>query len=76
MSPADFLKDNAALALKLAFIEDGMAQHVSEQVDPKPYINCETGIAEGTRGVWGELKRPWEARYGATDEEQVDEAIA
>lgn len=45
-------------------------------VDPTPYVDCETGIAEGTRGVWGELKRPWEARYRTTDEEQVDEAIA
>lgn len=31
--------------------------------DPTPHLGCETGIAEGTRGVWGELKRPWEARY-------------
>ncbi len=31
--------------------------------DPAPYLNCATGIAEGTRGVWGELARPWEARY-------------
>ena len=32
-------------------------------VDPAPYIDCETGIAEGTRGVLGELLRPFEARY-------------
>lgn len=32
-------------------------------VDPSPYLNCETGIEEGTRSLWGELKRPWEARY-------------
>jgi sterol desaturase/sphingolipid hydroxylase (fatty acid hydroxylase superfamily) len=31
--------------------------------DPASYLNCATGIAEGSRGVWGELKRPWEARY-------------
>lgn len=31
--------------------------------NPAPYLNCETGIEEGTRGIWGELKRPWEARY-------------
>ncbi len=31
--------------------------------DPRRHLNCATGIAEGTRGVWGELKRPWEARY-------------
>ncbi len=31
--------------------------------DPAPHLNCETGIAEGTRGFWGEMKRPWEARY-------------
>lgn len=31
--------------------------------DPAAYIGCATGIAEGTRGVWGELARPWEARY-------------
>ncbi|WP_017665336.1 sterol desaturase family protein [Porphyrobacter sp. AAP82] len=32
-------------------------------VDPKPYVNCETGIAEGTRDALGELARPFEARY-------------
>ena len=31
--------------------------------DPAPYLGCETGIAEGTRGFAGELKRPFEARY-------------
>lgn len=31
--------------------------------DPAPHLGCATGIAEGTRGVWGELARPWEARY-------------
>lgn len=31
--------------------------------DPAQHLNCATGIAEGTRGLWGELKRPWEARY-------------
>ena len=37
-------------------------------VDPAPHVDCETGIAEGTRGFWGELKRPWEARYRRGDE--------
>lgn len=32
-------------------------------VDPSPYLNCETGIAEGTRGLGGELLRPFEQRY-------------
>ncbi|MBX7480988.1 sterol desaturase family protein [Qipengyuania qiaonensis] len=32
-------------------------------VDPAPYLNCETGIAEGTRGFLGELGRPFEKRY-------------
>lgn len=32
-------------------------------IDPAPYMNCETGIAEGTRGLGGELLRPFEARY-------------
>lgn len=32
-------------------------------IDPAPYKNCETGIAEGTRDVMGELLRPFEARY-------------
>lgn len=31
--------------------------------DPTPHVNCATGIAEGTRGTFGELVRPWEARY-------------
>jgi sterol desaturase/sphingolipid hydroxylase (fatty acid hydroxylase superfamily) len=33
--------------------------------DPAPHIGCPTGIAEGTRGIWGELVRPWEPRYRA-----------
>ena len=32
-------------------------------VDPTPYLDCETGIAEGTRGIAGELYRPFEKRY-------------
>lgn len=32
-------------------------------VDPAPYLDCETGIAEGTRGLSGELLRPFEKRY-------------
>ena len=31
--------------------------------DPAPHLNCETGIAEGTRGFLGELGRPFEGRY-------------
>lgn len=31
--------------------------------DPAPYVNCETGIAEGTRNLAGELLRPFEPRY-------------
>ncbi|APE28432.1 sterol desaturase family protein [Aurantiacibacter gangjinensis] len=31
--------------------------------DPAPYVDCETGIAEGTRGFFGELARPFEKRY-------------
>ncbi|MCZ8369211.1 MAG: sterol desaturase family protein [Porphyrobacter sp.] len=31
--------------------------------DPAPYLDCETGIAEGTRDFVGELARPFEARY-------------
>ncbi|QKG71843.1 sterol desaturase family protein [Erythrobacter mangrovi] len=38
-------------------------------LNPKPYLGCETGIEEGTRGFLGELARPWEKRYrdGGTD---------
>jgi sterol desaturase/sphingolipid hydroxylase (fatty acid hydroxylase superfamily) len=32
-------------------------------IDPAPFVNCETGIAEGTRDLGGELLRPFEARY-------------
>ncbi len=32
-------------------------------LDPVPYLNCDTGIAEGTRDALGELARPFEARY-------------
>lgn len=31
--------------------------------DPAPYVDCKTGIAEGTRDALGELARPFEARY-------------
>lgn len=31
--------------------------------DPRPYLDCETGIEEGTRGLAGELLRPFERRY-------------
>ena len=33
-------------------------------VDPKPYVGCQTGIAEGTRGILGELARPFELWAG------------
>jgi sterol desaturase/sphingolipid hydroxylase (fatty acid hydroxylase superfamily) len=45
-------------------------------VDPAPYVNCETGIAEGTRDAWGELKRPFEARYWAKSREKAAVAAA
>ena len=32
-------------------------------VDPAHHLDCETGIAEGTRGLAGELLRPFERRY-------------
>jgi sterol desaturase/sphingolipid hydroxylase (fatty acid hydroxylase superfamily) len=41
--------------------------------DPAPYVNCETGIAEGTRDVAGELLRPFEARYWKGKPEAVAE---
>ncbi len=45
--------------------------------DPKPYVNCETGIAEGTRDFLGELARPFEARYWRkADEPQTVEQPA
>ena len=28
--------------------------------DPAAHLGCATGISEGTRGVWGELIRPWQ----------------
>ncbi len=43
--------------------------------DPAPHLNCATGIAEGTRGVWGELVRPWERRYRSAPP-QGDEVAA
>lgn len=36
-------------------------------VDPSPHLECETGIAEGTRGIVGELFRPFEKRYWRKD---------
>lgn len=39
--------------------------------DPSPHLDCETGIAEGTRGWAGEIARPWERRYrGKPEREQ------
>ena len=44
--------------------------------DPAPYLGCATGIAEGSRGVWGELARPWESRYrSAGDEAAIERAV-
>ena len=45
-------------------------------VDPAPYVNCETGIAEGTRDAWGELARPFEARYWKKSDPQPAEQPA
>lgn len=42
--------------------------------DPAPHLGCATGIAEGTRGLWGELTRPWERRYRSV--RKVAEPIA
>lgn len=39
--------------------------------DPAPYVDCETGIAEGTRDVAGELLRPFEARYWRREKAEV-----
>lgn len=44
--------------------------------DPAPYLNCETGIAEGTRDVGGELLRPFEARYSRARPPAVSEKPA
>lgn len=45
-------------------------------VDPSPYLNCETGIAEGTRDALGELARPFEARYWRKAEPPANEQPA
>ncbi|MEQ5786391.1 sterol desaturase family protein [Erythrobacter sp. NFXS35] len=44
--------------------------------DPAPYLNCETGIVEGTRDVAGELLRPFEARYRRAKARTVNETPA
>lgn len=44
--------------------------------DPTPHVNCPTGIAEGTRGTFGELARPWEARYRRTAAQPNEGAVA
>lgn len=44
--------------------------------DPAPYVGCETGIAEGTRDVAGELLRPFEARYWRKPSPPVTESAA
>lgn len=45
-------------------------------VDPTPYVDCETGIAEGTRGFLGELIRPWEARYRQPAKDAATDAVS
>lgn len=45
-------------------------------VDPAPYLDCETGIAEGTRGLGGELIRPFERRYWSKTATDTSEAEA
>lgn len=45
-------------------------------LDPAPYLNCETGIAEGTRDWIGELGRPFEARYRRAPARVPDAAVA
>ncbi len=45
-------------------------------VDPAPYLDCETGIAEGSRGLIGELGRPFEKRYWKTQDSSEDELAA
>ena len=45
-------------------------------VDPAPYVDCETGIAEGTRGFLGELIRPWEDRYRQPAKNADTEAVS
>jgi sterol desaturase/sphingolipid hydroxylase (fatty acid hydroxylase superfamily) len=45
-------------------------------LDPAPYVNCETGIAEGTRDYLGELARPFEARYWRKPEDPAVEKPA
>ncbi|WP_156787208.1 sterol desaturase family protein [Erythrobacter sp. SD-21] len=42
-------------------------------VDPAPHLNCETGIAEGTRGLGGELLRPFDRRYWRKPREEAVE---
>lgn len=44
-------------------------------VDPAPHVRCETGIAEGTRGIMGELLRPWERRYRRRGQLEVAETL-
>ena len=44
-------------------------------VDPAPHVDCETGIAEGTRGFWGELGRPFEKRYRRGSREVVETGV-
>ena len=44
--------------------------------DPAPHLNCQTGIAEGTRDAWGELSRPFEARYWRKPSVEVAEQPA
>lgn len=45
-------------------------------LDPAPYVDCETGIAEGTRDYLGELARPLEARYWRKAEAPASEQPA
>lgn len=44
--------------------------------DPTPHLNCETGIAEGTRGFLSELVRPFEAAEPQATEAPAEKRLA
>ena len=45
-------------------------------LDPTPHVNCETGIAEGSRSFAGELLRPFEKRYWRKTADETAEVEA
>lgn len=70
------IRDEALMGTNFGNMLTMWDQVFGTYLDPAPHLNCATGIAEGTRDAWGELARPFEARYWKKAEPQPAEQTA